>query len=332
MKTLFIGGTKRGYQTLQALLEAGHSICGIISLIQDSHELERYEEPIRQLAGDYGIPLLETRWMKDRDYAAIIRDDMKPDIALVVGCRIMIPDTIYTLPPLGTLAVHDSLLPKYRGFAPLNWVLINGEKETGVTLFYLNEVMDGGDLVGQKHILIEPYETAPELYVKICRSTVELVLECWPQLAGETAARTKQDYTTGSFGCSRTPVNGMIDWNRPTIEIFNLIRSLCHPYPGAFTFLKGKKIIIRKALPLQNPPRYSGRIPGRVVAISENEGFVDVLTVGGILRIYSVEHEGREEAASKVITSVKDCLGIDTFDLVNRIFALEKIIHALACP
>ena len=327
MRTLFIGGTKRGYQTLQALVDEGHCICGIISLVQDSHESERFEEPMRQLANDHGIPLVETRWMKDRDYTAILREDMKPDIALVVGCRIMIPEYIYTLPPLGTLAVHDSLLPEYRGFAPLNWAIINDEKETGVTLFYLNHLMDGGDIVGQQRITIEPYETAPELYIKVCRSTVELVLECWPQLADGTASRTTQACSAGSIGCSRTPTNGMIDWNRTTREIFNLIRSLSHPYPGAFTFRKGEKIVVRKVLPLENPPLYRGRIPGRVVGINGDEGFVDVLTGDGVMRIFSVEHDGREAAAAKIITSVKESLGIDMLDLINRITSLEKIIR-----
>lgn len=329
MRTLFIGGTKRGYQTLRALVKAGHSICGIISLAQDSHELERFEEPMRQLADEYGIPLFETRWMKDRDYAAILREELKPDIALGVGCRIMISETIYAIPPLGTLAVHDSLLPEYRGFAPLNWAIINGEQETGVTLFYLNHLMDGGDIVGQKRIPVEPYETAPELYEKVCLATVDLVLECWPQLAAGTALRTKQEYAVGSFGCSRTPINGMIDWSRPTREIFNLIRSLSHPYPGAFTFRKGERIVIRKALPLENPPLYRGRIPGRVVGVNGDEGCVDVLTGDGIIRIYSVDDDGHEVKASKIITSVKDFLGIDIGDLLRRITSLEETILTL---
>lgn len=314
---------------MQAVVHSGHQVCGIISLLQDKHELDRYEEPIRQLAAEYDIPLFESRWLKDRDYAALVCEELQPDIALVVGCRIMIPESIYTVPPLGALAVHDSLLPDYRGFAPLNWSIINDEEETGVTLFYLNPLMDGGDIVGQKRIPIERDETGPQLYEKVCRATVELVLECWPLLAEGVAERTSQDYSCGSFGCSRTPVNGMIDWNSPTREISNLIRSLSHPYPGAFTFRRGERLVIRKAQPLDNPPIYRGRIPGRVVAVSANEGFADVLTGDGIIRIHSVEHAGNEIPAAQVITSVKESLGIDLMDLLQRVNALEMAMSRL---
>src|SRR5579862_9810384 len=99
MKTLFIGSTKRGYLTVKALLEKKMEVVGIISLEQDAHEVERYEEPIRALAKEYGIPLFETKWMKDKDYSHIIRNELTPDIALVVGCRILLPPEVYEAPP-----------------------------------------------------------------------------------------------------------------------------------------------------------------------------------------------------------------------------------------
>lgn len=326
MKTLFIGGTKRGYQTLAALIEAGHQICGIISLQQDTHEIERYEEPIRTLAAEKGIPVFETKWLKDRDYQTIIRTELQPDIALAVGCRIIIPEEIYGIPAKGTVAVHDSLLPEYRGFAPLNWSIINDEAETGVSLFYLNPLMDCGDIVSRKAVPIGIDEMAPEVYEKVCRATIDVVLESWPALANGTARRIPQDPTTGSYTCSRIPADGMIDWTQPTRRVWNLIRALIHPYPGAFTFFRDQKVTIRSAHPLEPAPRYVGRSPGRVVKVARDEGSVDVLTADGIIRILEIELEGRVVPAATVITSVKESLGLDSLRLLSRIEELEKKI------
>jgi methionyl-tRNA formyltransferase len=330
MRTLFVGGTKRGYLTLRALLDGGAEIVGIISLRQDEHEVERYEGPIKALAEKVNIPHYETKWMKDRDYVELISKELKPEIAFVVGCRILIPREIYQIPPLGTFAVHDSLLPEYRGFAPLNWSILNGEDQTGVTLFYLSELMDGGDIVAQKRVPIGPDDTAPVVYERVCQATVDLVLEAYPLLVQGVAPRIKQDYTTGSFACSRTPVDGMIDWSKPAIAIYNQVRALTYPYPGAFTYYTGRKLIVWGAKRLDNPPRYVGRIPGRVIGISKSEGYVDVLTGNGILRVFEVQFEGEDRTeAATVITSVRSALGLRVVDLLERIQALEQQVAGL---
>ena len=331
MRILFIGGTKRGYLTLKALVDIGAEVVGIISLRQHDHEIERYEEPIRTLAEKFQIPHYETKWMKEQDYAALI-NQLKPDIAFVIGCRILIPRDIYQIPPLGTLAVHDSLLPEYRGFAPLNWSILNGKDHTGVTLFYLSDLMDGGDIVAQKRVPIGPDETAPMVYERVCQATVELIEESFPLLAQGVAPRIKQDYTTGSFTCSRTPPDGMIDWNQSTRAIYNQVRALTYPYPGAFTYYKGKQLMIWRAKPLDNPPSYLGRIPGRVIGISQTEGHVDILTSDGVLRVFEVTFKGKDKpmvAASRVIKSVRATVGLRTIDLLERIHKLEEKVARL---
>lgn len=330
MKTLFIGGTKRGYLTLKSLIEKEANIVGIVSLLQDTHELERYEEPIKALAEQSKIPLYETKWMKDKFYSEIIAKDLKPDIAFVVGCRILLPKDIYQIPPLGTLAVHDSLLPNYRGFAPLNWSIINGEDHTGVTVFYLSELMDGGDIVAQKHIPIKSEDSAPLVYEQVCEATVNIILEVYSLLAQGKAPRIYQDYAVGSFTCSRTPADGLIDWYQPTTTIYNQVRALTYPYPGAFTFLDAKRLMIWEAKPVNDPLTYKGRIPGRVINISKSEEFVDVLCGDGILRIYKVQLEGEDKtAATHVIKSVKSTLGLRMSDLLDRIQSLEQEITRL---
>jgi methionyl-tRNA formyltransferase len=324
MRTLFIGGTKRGYLTLKGLLDFGAEIVGVISLEQDAHEVERYEDAIRRLAQSHRTPVIETKWMKEQDYGKVVAETFRPDIVIAVGARIIFPPAIYQLPQKGCVAVHDSLLPEYRGFAPLNWAIINGEDHTGVTLFYLNELMDGGDIIGQRRIPIGPDETAPEVYKRVCEETVSLVLEFYPLIEAGTAPRVKQNYQEGSFTCSRTPLDGWIDWGQPTRAIHNKIRALTHPYPGAFTVYKSKRLWILRAKPLNPEPQYVGRIPGRVVAVSLADGYVDVLTGDGALRLFEVQHEGESRApAASVIKSVKATLGLQVADLLKYLERYE---------
>jgi methionyl-tRNA formyltransferase len=324
VRTLFIGSTKRGYQTLAALIEHRANIVGVISLRQDEHETERYEEPIRRLAERHDLPLYETRWMKDRPYPEIIARDIRPDLSVVVGCRILLPRDVYEIPPRGTVAVHDSMLPEYRGFAPLNWQIINGEDHTGVTLFYLNDSMDCGDIIAQTRVPIGPIDTAPQVFERVCQATVDVVLTAYPLLSDGTAPRRQQFEHEGSITCRRTPDDGLIDWNRPTSDIANLIRGLTSPYPGAFTFYKGRRVTIWRAQAVEPAPRYVGRIAGAAIGISKTEGYVDVLTGDGVLRLLEVEREGESRAAAAtVITSIRAKLGIDAMDLMKRLQILE---------
>ncbi len=326
MRTLFIGSTRRGYLTLKALIESQAEIVGVISLQQDAHETDRYEEPIRQLALSANVPIFETKLMRDRDYDELIRHELQADLAIAVGIRVLVTSDVYAAPKHGTVAVHDSLIPEYRGFAPVNWALINGLKETGVTLFFLNEQMDGGDVVDQIRVPIGDEDTAPDLYEKICNATVEVVLRNYPALATQQHKRVPQDYSEGSFTCSRIPSDGMIDWAASTSSIYNLVRALTFPYPGAFTFYRNQRLFVWEAHPVHPSPRYEGRIPGRVVGYSKQDGWVDVLTGDGIIRLVRVQLEGGEIVpASDVISSVKVSLGLNLFELWQRLQTLEAL-------
>jgi methionyl-tRNA formyltransferase len=264
--------------------------------------------------------------MKDRDYSDLFANTWKPDVIFIVGCRILIPPAIYKIPSEGTLAVHDSLLPEYRGFAPLNWAIINGERITGVTLFYLDENIDEGDVLIQKEVSISENEGAPELYKKICKATVKTVIDGYDLIKTKKANPVTQQDREGTYTCSRNPHDGLIDWNQSTKDIYNLIRALENPFPGAFTYYLDKKLIIWQAKPVENPKKYVGRIPGRIVSINNNDT-VDVLTGNGLLRISLVQYaDGEPVLPSKIIKSVRSSLGISTPDLIQRIETLEKEI------
>ena len=330
MRILFIGSTRRGYLALESLISSNENIVGVISLRQFPDECENYESRFRELATKYAINLFETSDLNALDWERIISQEIDPDIAFVVGCRVLIPSRVYGIPKFGMLGVHDSLLPDYRGFAPLNWAIINGERSTGVTLFHLGEAVDDGDIVSQRSIDISPADHASCVYEKICKETCDLILDAIPLLKLDSALRTRQDLSAGSFSCSRSPNDGMIDWAAPTDVIFNMIRALSYPFPGAFTYYRGKKLTIQEAAPQPEAPRYVGRIPGRVVKVDKMAGFVDVLTGDGILRIQTVESDGVLCSAANRITSVRQTLGIDYVEMCDRLARLERQVELLA--
>jgi methionyl-tRNA formyltransferase len=328
MKVLFIGSMKRGYLALKALVAAGADLAGVISLRQDEHETERFEGPIAQLASELHVPLCETKWLNDRDYADIIRNHWRPDIGVVVGCRLRLPREIYTAPPAGTLAVHDSCLPEYRGFAPLNWAILNGVDHTGVTLFYVTDGVDAGDIVAEQRIPIGPDETAAGVYERVCEATATLLRDTYPLLAAGRAPRRTQDPAQASYTCPRVPADGLIDWNAGTIQIYNQVRALTRPYPGAFTYSGMQRLTIWRAVPVAAAPRYVGRIPGRVSAIDRGRGTVDVLTGDGVLRLHEVQlDDGNPQPAAAVIRSIRATLGVRIAELMERIAELRLVGH-----
>lgn len=322
MRTLFIGGTRRGYLALQALIESRVDVVGVLSLTQDDHEREHFEEPIRTLAHKRGLPIRETKFMRDAGLESWVLE-LQAEAAFAVGVRILLPKSFYSIFPHGCWAVHDSLLPEYRGFAPLNWAIINDESKTGVTLFQISETMDEGPILLQQPVPIGPKETAPQLYDKICTATADLVQQGHELLRRGEGTLQPQVQAAASFAASRTPADGVIDWNQPTRRIFNLIRALTFPYPGAFTYYQNRRLFVLSAEEFVSSADWAGRIPGRVVKLVPKDG-VDVLTSDGVLRIREVSTDGlNRQCAADVIKSVRVKLGLDLFELNERLLRLE---------
>jgi methionyl-tRNA formyltransferase len=324
MKILFLGSTRRGLLALKGMVDAGMTVVGILSLTQEAHEQDRSEGEIATLAATCGIPIRETKYFREETILSWATSELGADVAIAVGVRILLPDSVYGAFSLGCWAVHDSLLPYYRGFAPLNWVLINDEPETGVTLFRVSAAMDEGEILLQRRMTIGASENAPELYHRICAATVGVVLDGLRLLASGESRPVPQNPSEGSLAASRSPVDGMIDWARPTRQIFNLIRALTFPYPGAFTFYQGKRMFVLSAeeRPMNIP--WVGRIPGRVVQVRPGIG-VDVLTGDGVIRLGDISIDGTtRQCAATIVRSVRSKLGLDVLDLVDRLARLEQ--------
>jgi len=178
--------------------------------------------------------------------------NLKPDLILVISYSMILPKEILDIPTRGALNIHGSLLPKYRGANALNWVLINGEKETGVTIHYIDEGIDTGDIVAQKKIKISFLDTATTLKEKLAQTTKSLLKKEWSNIVNNNIKRVPQNNSIASTYWRRRPEEGQFNWKMPAIKIYNLIRALIKPYPGAYYFdKKGRKIIIDKFLTLK---------------------------------------------------------------------------------
>jgi methionyl-tRNA formyltransferase len=213
----------------------------------------------------------------------------------------MICREIIDLPRVGAFNLHGSLLPAYRGRCPVNWVIINGEAQTGVTLHYMIDKPDAGDIVGQKPVVIDVSDTAKTLYDKLCLTAKELLDEVLPLIKRGQIPRQKQDLKAGSYYGGRHPEDGRIDWKKSADEIYNLIRAVTEPYPGAFAFLDNdEKIIIWWAEPIVSKETV---IPGKLIITNKE---VLVQTGKNAIKLLDIEVKGKRLRGEKISNDLKN--------------------------
>jgi methionyl-tRNA formyltransferase len=203
------------------------------------------------------------------------------------------------------------LLPKYRGGAPVNWAIINGERETGMSMFYFDNGVDSGDVIGQARVSIDDRDTIATLYEKINQATLGLIREMVPRLKDGTAPRLKQDESQATYFPQRSPDDGLIDWGRPARAIYDWVRAQTTPYPGAFTYLDNQKVVIWAAELLDRPNNHVPGMNGYVMRIHRGQG-VEVLTGDGSLLITEVETADRRARADEVLLRPGSRLGLQT--------------------
>lgn len=220
------------------------------------------------------------------EYADVI-GRLAPDFLLVAGWYHLIPRGVREIAPLGCAGIHASLLPKYRGGAPVNWALINGEAQTGVTLFYLSDEVDAGDIIGSAAIPIAFEETCATLYEKVIGKTQILLERYLPLIANGCAPRIPQDERGATWFPQRRPEDGRISWSFSTLQMYNWVRALTRPYPGAFTFFEGQRVVVWKAAPLDEKIEAP---PGTVLSVVTGRS-VDVSTVDGSLRLLELDDD-----------------------------------------
>lgn len=286
MKTVVLAYHNMGITGLDALVRHGFDIAMIFTHEDDPSE-NCWFGSVKDWAIKHNIPFETTEAINSPEWVEKIAF-LKPDVLFSIYYRKMIGQNILDIPRLGAMNLHGSLLPAYRGRCPVNWVLVKGEQKTGVTLHYMIEKPDAGDIVGQKEIQIDTDDTARTLYDKLCLVAGLLLDEVLPLIKEERIPRIQQDLTRGSYYGGRRPEDGRIDWNRSAGDIYNLIRAVTDPYPGAFALLEnGIPVKIIRAKPEKNLP---GKAPGEILITDQD---VLVQTGNGAIRLHEVEVNGK---------------------------------------
>jgi methionyl-tRNA formyltransferase len=272
MRIVLFGYQTWGHRTLQALLDSDHEVACVVTHPAGDHAYERiWSDSVADLATEHGVPVLLRERPDDEDLVTELKE-ADPDLIVATNWRTWIPPHIFGLPRYGTLNVHDSLLPAYAGFAPLNWAIINGEKEVGVTAHMMDDDLDAGDVVLQRAVPVGPRDTATDLFHRTLQLFGPLVLDSIELIASGRTTWTTQDRSQASFFHKRSVEDNRIDWTWPAEDIANLVRAQSDPYPNAFTFHRGARIRVLSAIPSEG--RYGGT-PGRIF-IREGNGVVVV--------------------------------------------------------
>jgi methionyl-tRNA formyltransferase len=281
-----------GYACMEALLKMGAPIAALFTHRDDSHE-EIWWRSCAELAARHSVPA----HLDEKVEVAFEKvGALRPSIIYSFSYRHLIPENLLELAPLGAFNLHPSLLPAYRGRAPVNWMLVNGEREAGVTLHHMVARADAGDIVGQRAVAIDDTDNALTLYRKLIPRGVELIDEMHPKIAAGTAPRRKMDISKGSYFGRRKPEDGRIDWRWPARRIFNLVRAVTHPYPGAFCFIGGRKLLVWEA----KIGVESGAlgIPGRVVRETA-DGALEIAAGEGSVIVKIAQFEGGVEGIAR---------------------------------
>jgi len=264
MKIIFISHNLFGINCLDEILNNGGNVIAVWTIDKSlSNNISDYAS-FEDITNKYCVPLYKSKKIDDAAIAKI--RELNPDMIFVFGWSQLLPNELLNIPPKGCIGMHPTLLPRGRGRAAIPWALIKGLDKTGLTLFYLSEGADTGDIIGQKEIAIEFEDCAESLYNKVISAGRNLISEYLPKLESDATPRIKQDEKSATLWPKRIPDDGLIDWNKSPIEIYNWIRGLSHPYPGAFSYYKNKKICIYSA---KYVDKLSNVEPGTIMEISE---------------------------------------------------------------
>ena len=275
---------------LQSLLDAGHEVCAVFTQ-PDKPKGRGYAmtpPPVKVLAMEHDIPVYQPKTLRTPEAAQQIRE-MQPDCIVVVAYGKILPKEILEIPPHGCINVHASLLPKYRGAAPIQWSIIEGETVTGVTTMQMDEGLDTGDMIMKKEVSITEDETGESLHDKLAEAGAKLCVETLTALENKTAKFEKQGESPTAYAKMLTKDLGNINWNEPAVRIERLVRGL-NSWPSAYTHWNGKVLKIWKAKAEGNGSGEAA--PGTVTAVGKTD--LTVQTGDGVLRVLEVQLPGKK--------------------------------------
>ena len=294
MKIIYMGTPDFSVAPLEAIIRAGHEVTAVVT--QPDKQKGRGKEvqmtPVKECAVKHGIPVLQPVKIKEPEAVAELKK-YPADIFVVAAFGQLLTEEILNMPKFGCINIHASLLPAYRGAAPIQRVIINGEEKTGVTIQQMAKGLDTGDMLLKKEISIDPKETGGSLHDKLSAAGAELIVEALSKIEKGEVVPEKQDDALSCYAKKLDKAMGLIDFDQNAVSIERLIRGL-NPWPSAYTLYKGKTLKIWEAdvVPLEKKEE-----PGTVVFVAKD--FFDIATKEGALRVKSLQLEGKKKVAVK---------------------------------
>lgn len=288
MRAVFMGTPEFAVPTLQALIDH-HQVEAVVT--QPDKQRGRGKKvqfpPVKEKAVEHEIPVYQPQKARDEEFVEILRE-INPDVIVVVAYGQILPESILNIPKYGCINVHGSLLPKYRGAAPIQWAVLDGEEKTGITTMYMEKGLDTGDMIDKAEIVMDPKETAGTLHDKLMEIGANLLLETLEKLENETAVRIKQNDSESCYASMLTKEMGQIDFSKSAREIECLIRGM-NPWPSAYTSLNGKTLKVWEAEVLTEN---SGEEPGTVIDVTKDA--IVAACKEGALKLLEVQMAGKK--------------------------------------
>ena len=282
--------------SLAALLEAGHEVCGVFCQPDKPvgrHQNKLQAPPVKQFALSNDIPVFQPVKLRDGTALAQLKE-LAPELIVVAAYGRILPDDILALPPKGCINVHSSLLPKYRGAAPINWAVINVDAETGVTIMHMATELDAGDIIDQVSTPIDPDETVEAVHDRLAALGGELLVKVVGEIAAGTAKRTPQDHEKATLAPMLSRALSPIDWTRPAKAIHDQVRGLV-PWPATSTDILGGGVV--KVYAVTETGETTGKAPGTILAAG-NPGIDVACGDGKVIRITELQAPGSRRMAA----------------------------------
>ncbi len=288
-RIVFMGTPSFAVASLKALLDAKMNVVGVVTARDKpaGRGMQLQQSAVKQFALEHQLPIAQPEKLKSPEFFAQIQA-WQPDIQIVVAFR-MLPESIWSFPPMGTLNVHGSLLPKYRGAAPINWAIINGEKETGVTTFRLQHAIDTGDILLQERIPISSDMTAGELHDTMMEVGAQTLVKTLVGLIAGTIHSKPQEESLAVLHAPKIFTKDCeVDWQQPVAQIHNLIRGLA-PFPGALTKVDGKIVkLFSTSIYDENPKEPVGRF------VTDGKTYARFACSDGYIQLNDIQWEGKK--------------------------------------
>jgi methionyl-tRNA formyltransferase len=289
IRIIFMGTPEFAVPSLDLLYKAGYNIVGVVTAPDKpaGRGMKLSESEVKKYAVKNNLKVLQPDKLKDPDFIEELRQ-LNADLQVVVAFR-MLPEMVWKMPPLGTINLHASLLPQYRGAAPINWAIINGEKETGVTTFKLQQEIDTGNILLQEKIKISHNETAGTLHDKMKSVGAAILLKTIQQLQNGSLHEHPQHHTTSLHPAPKIFSNDCkINWDQNVEDVFNFIRGLS-PYPAAFTFLQGRKLKI-----FSGEKQQQAGLKSAGDYVTDNKSYLKFAAKDGYISIKELQLEGKK--------------------------------------